>query len=358
MHEWMWTRWVLAAMAAVLLCPPGAAAVSPLPETLTPAAHAAIQRGLAHLVRVQRSDGRWPADTLEGPDMRSAARYPCVMTSLAGLALMADGNTPGEGRYAENVRRAVEFVAGSANDVGLIAGETHSSRSMYGHGFSMLFLAQAYGMESDPGDRARLRKVLEAAIQLTVRAQADSGSWSYTPDYKFEPGEGSVTITQIQGLRACRNAGIKVPKATIDRACAFIERCAQPGGGIAYQLGRNETRPPITAAAVACMYNAGEYENPVAHGAMDFTIRHLRRAGPWDAYKGHATYGLLYAAQSIWFAGDEVWEELFPRLRDGLVQRQHASGAILVGRQGDVYSTAVALIILQLPNQYLPILQR
>ena len=47
------------------------------------------------------------------------------------------------------------------------------------------------------------------AIVLISRSQSRDGGWLYTPDDAGD--EGSVTITQVQALRACRDAGISVP---------------------------------------------------------------------------------------------------------------------------------------------------
>ena len=339
--------------ALVALCPVRAA-IDPLPELITPEAHAAVKRGLAYLARTQRPDGSWQA---AGNYSREGG-YPCVMTSLAGLALLSAGNTPVEGPYAVNVRLAADFVLRSINGQGMIAGRANTGRPMYGHGFSMLFLAEVYGMHSTPAMQERIRGVLEAAVQLTARAQSGDGGWNYRPDSGGD--EGSVTVTQIQGLRACRNAGIKVPKSTIDRACTYIEKCQQGDGGIAYRLGNSGSRAAITAAAVATMYNAGEYENPVAVGALRFTMQLLKskKSNIMEAYRGHSYYGLFYAGQSLWFAGDRAWQDLFPPLREGLLAHQGESGAWSRSSVGDVYGTAVATILLQMPNQYLPILQR
>ncbi len=47
------------------------------------------------------------------------------------------------------------------------------------------------------------------------------------------------------------------------------------------------------------------------------------------------------------------------RIRDELLTRVRASGGLWTDPyHGSVYATAMALIILQLPNNYLPILQR
>ena len=46
----------------------------------------------------------------------------------------------------------------------------------------------------------------------------------------------SVTAVQVLALRAARNAGLKVAQSTIDRAIAYMKRCANnPDGGFSYQ---------------------------------------------------------------------------------------------------------------------------
>ena len=50
------------------------------------------------------------------------------------------------------------------------------------------------------------------AVKLIARSQSGPGGWLYTPDSNGD--EGSVTVTQIQALRACRNAGIRINRAS------------------------------------------------------------------------------------------------------------------------------------------------
>ena len=46
--------------------------------------------------------------------------------------------------------------------------------------------------------------------------------------------EGAVTITQVQALRACRNAGISIPTKVINKAVKYVVDSANPDGGIRY----------------------------------------------------------------------------------------------------------------------------
>ena len=56
-----------------------------------------IRRGLEWLAKNQnKSDGHWEAN---------GGQYPTSMTALGGMALLMEGSTLREGKYAENIRR-------------------------------------------------------------------------------------------------------------------------------------------------------------------------------------------------------------------------------------------------------------
>jgi hypothetical protein len=329
-----------------------AAAVLAEPPEITPATRSAIERGTRFLTSTQNRDGSWRTSG-------STGSYPVAMTSLAGLALLAGGNTPTEGPYARNVSSALTFVLKSARRDGLIAQLEEESHCMHGHGFAMLFLAQCYGMEEDPRRQAEVQLVLQRAIQLTARSQSVAGGWLYTPDAGGD--EGSVTVTQVQALRACRNVGLAVPKRVVDNAMEYLERSGNSDGGIRYQVGdTGPSRPAITAAAVACYFNAGQYDNPRAKRALEFVKQHLSPGRERSShYYGHYYYAHLYMAQVMYLAGEDHWREYYPAMRQVLIGKQNADDGSWDGDHvGRTYGTAVALIILQLPYKHLPIVQR
>ncbi|MFQ5429545.1 MAG: prenyltransferase/squalene oxidase repeat-containing protein [Phycisphaerae bacterium] len=340
------------ASAAVLCLAPLARGQMPRarPAQVTPETEAAINKALKYLASRQSSDGAFR-------DAGGLGTYPVTMTSLASLALMSSGSTPTAGKYAPNLRKSLTYVLRSPQRNGLICrpGE-EESRSMYGHGFAMLFLSQVMGMEEDPERLARVRWVLRKGVDLTARSQSRLGGWLYTPDMNGD--EGSVTVTQVQALRAARNAGVGVPKTVIRRAMKYLRRSVQPDGGIAYRVGMSGSRPPITAAAVACWFNAGEYDNPMARRALKYCKENIgfgqSRQGVW----GHFFYAHLYLSQVMYLAGEKEWKQYYPKMRDYLLSTQNEDGSWEGDSVGRVYGTAIALMILQLPYNHLPIMQR
>lgn len=328
--------------------PPAGIRTRRLPEGITPEASIAINRGLAYLARTQDRQGSWSNRSGYGS-------YPVAMTALAGLALLMDGNTTTQGRYAPQIDRATRYLLRSSTSTGLIARSEHESRPMYGHGFSMLYLSQLYGMTEDPQRGATIHKILASAVQLSARAQSNAGGWIYTPDSRND--EGSVTITQVQALRSCRNVGISVPKDVIDQAMNYLAKSQNSDGGIRYSLRQpsGASRAPITAAAVCCWFNAGAYNSPRAKKALQYCMETLKPDG--RSRSGHDFYAHLYLAQALYISSNSGWDTYFQKRRDFLLGQQQSDGSWWGDGVGDIYGTALALIVLQLPYNQLPIMQ-
>lgn len=334
---------------------------------ITPATQEAIDQGLAYLARNQHPDGSFGTNQHQGN---------IAITSLSGLAFMAGGHQPGRGRYGRVVTGALRSVLNLEEKGGKHPGYLNNPRSslhgpMYGHGFATLFLAEAYGMVQNPRLRDELRGTLERAVKLIVKSQNHEGGWRYRP----EPLDAdlSVTICQIMALRAARNAGFSVPKSVADRCVEYVKDCQDlhGTGGFRYQKqGHGHVGFARTAAGVVALYSAGVYEGKPVQKGLEFLMKFKpgtvepRRGGlglERSEYHIHYYYGHYYAAQAMWTAGGDHWRQWFPAIRDELVRgngHRQGDGSWYDHRICPHYSTAMALIILQIPNNYLPILQR
>jgi hypothetical protein len=287
-----------------------------------------------------------------------------AITSLAGLAFMAGGYQPGRGRYGENVTRIVRYILRCEDPTQ--PGFLNSRRNgfhgpMYGHGFATLFLAEVYGMVNEPALRTELRGVLGRAVALILRAQNRDGGWRYQP----HPNDAdlSVTICQINALRAARNAGIAVPKANRDRCIDYVKRCQdQRSGGFTYQHHGGPPGFARTAAGVVALNSAGLYNDDTSvKRGLDYLKNCVpgRGGGLMAAdVQMHYYYGHYYAVQAMWIAGGDYWRQWYPAIRNELMGSRQVDGSWRQGLMCSHYCTAMALIILQVPNNYLPILQR
>src|SRR5437870_7862409 len=216
------------ALLVTLPVPPAHSAEELLPKHVTPDTLKAVRTGLDYLARTQGADGGWH-------ESAGGEAYPVAVTSLAGIAFLANGNTPTRGRYAPQVQAAVDYLLKCSEPSGIITGPNNEmGRPMHGHGFALLFLASVYGTETKEATRVRLKEVVDKAVNLTARGQSGAGGWTYIPG---AGDEGSVTVMQVQVLRAANNAGFNVPRATIEESVRYIERCSTPEGGICYSLG-------------------------------------------------------------------------------------------------------------------------
>lgn len=313
-----------------------------------PKAEQAIDRALDYLSRTQRRQGYWEANS---------GQYRVAMTALSGTALLCEGSTTTKGKYAKNIRLAVDYLIQIARPSGLI-GYKNDYHYTYGHGFSMLFLSQVYGEEEDAERRADLKRVLTNAVKFSADAQTTRGGWGYVSAKDGNDfDEGSTCITQVQGLRACRNAGIPVPIEIINRAKKYIKDCTEADGGLRYSYNTpSGTRPPITAAAVAAMFNAGEYESEDVKKMLDYCKKKVwpGRGGS----SGHWHYMHYYWAQVMYRQGDKEWKAYWDDVGQQILRKQSAGGEWTEGYVGTVYTTAINATILQLDNGFLPIYQR
>src|SRR5207248_3631105 len=153
------------------------------PQTL-----GAIDRGLAWLAARQNDDGSFGGNGYS----RNVA-----VVSLAGMAFLSGGHTPGRGEFGRQVSRCLSYLLAAEDDSGFICLPAYTSHGpMYDHGFATLVLAEIYGMSADVDIRDKLAR----AVRLIVSTQNPEGGWRYQP--KMSEADISVTICQVMALRA------------------------------------------------------------------------------------------------------------------------------------------------------------
>jgi|MDTC01.1.fsa_nt_gb hypothetical protein len=311
-------------------------------ELITGPTQQAIDKGLRFLANRQINRG---AD--KGAFGNSGFGGSVGISGIAGLAFMSEGSTPGIGRFGKQVDACCDFVTKNTQRTGYIARGANAAGNMYGHGFASLFLTQAYGMSrrKEIGDKLRL------AIRLTLSSQNPQGGWRYRPDPV--DADLSVTVCQIMALRAARDAGINVPDPAREKCIEYVRKSqVARDGGFRYTLNGGHTTFALTAAGVVSLFSAGIYDGPQIEKGLNYLKRNRARA------EGHYFfYGHYYAVQAMWHAGGQWWNDWYPSVRDMLLKRQQANGS-WNSNYSDEFGTAMACIILQMPNDRLPIFAR
>ncbi len=327
----------------------------------TPQSEEAVRKGLAYLAAHQEADGHWRS---------GGYRAEVGITALCVMAFLASGHQPGRGRYGLVLDEAINYLTNSVRMDGTFApkglirgGSGQSGPAMYGHGFATLALAEAYGMTH----RRDLKPKLEAAVQLIEDTQTQNGNQYTDGGWRYQPMQGdadiSVTVVQVLALRGARNAGIKVSQATIDRAMAYMRRCANnPDGGFSYQVGQQQSGPARTGAGVLSLIMGGLRNTAECQNGLRYPVQHpLDRANEWP-YREHFYYALYYVTQAMYQAGGDYWRQWFPIVRDRLVRMQDSGGSWSrmdgYSEAGPEYATAMATLVLQVPAGLLPIYQK
>ena len=319
---------------------------------ITDETESAINRGLAWLAVSQHTDGSFGSGSTFSKNVG--------VTALCGMAFLSAGHSPGRGKYGENVQRALDFILSRAKQNSFIVEEQSKSQGpMYGHGFATLFLAEVYGTcrgRNLASKRKKIRETLERAVKLIIDTQNEEGGWRYYPQRK--DADLSVTVCQVMALRAAKNAGIHVPKTTIDACTKYVKRSQNTDGGFRYQFSRRaESAFPRSAAGIVALYSAGIYQGPEIEKGLKYLME-FRPHNRMFRFLNHYFYGHYYAVQAMWHAGGDYWFRWYPTIRDELISRQQRQGQWHDPSICSEYSTGMALLILQLPNNMLPIFQR
>jgi hypothetical protein len=358
-------RRFLTILLCVALAPATAfAQVKPPPagENLSPELDARIAQGLAYLARQQQADGSFQNREKGGGENNGSPRFAGPKVALTGLSLMAylaAGRMPGTGKHGLTVRNAIDFLVTACPEDGYF-GKVDGSR-MYGHAIATLALAEVYGMEAEPAQRARVRAALGRAVKVLLDAQNATKDAPHRGGWRYEIASGdsdlSVSGWCILALRAAHNAGVDVPKDSADRAAAFVLRCWRAEQkGFAYQPG-GEVSLTMTAAAVLDL----QLLDRGARDEVRVGAKYLDAHGVGDDTE-YPYYARYYTTQAAFQLGDRLWPKVWEQTQAKLLGGQQKDGSWPQSRTanepGQTYATAVSVLTLSVPLRLLPTYQR
>jgi hypothetical protein len=301
-----------------------------------------------------------------------------AINALAVLAFLSRGHVSGRGKYGDTIGEggavqpgvltlAKKFLIASQSKVkgkeGYLAIGGHR---MYEHGLTTLALVELYGQDPDPDLESAVRKAVD--VILRAQGQTDAGGWDYEPLPTGGSRDLSVSVMQIVALRAASNAEIPVPTVAIERAIRYVRAKANPSGpGYGYASagpGFYQTR----AAGCLSLQLLGQQDDPqIARTLEDMA---LNTKAKWGSYPSQTYfyYYHYYAIQAFYQHGGKHWNEWHPDIRELLLSKQNKDGSWDVPpgtaeethspKNNNIYSTAMATLVLNIYQHFLPAYQR
>ena len=322
--------------------------------------NAATDRSLDYLEKKQIKEGAaagaWRSDNN-------------AINALAVLAFLSRGHVPGRGRYGDTVEDGVvkpgvltlakKFIISQASKLPAREGYLAiGGGRMYEHGMATLALVEMYGMDPDP----ELEDAVRKAVNLILRSQGPVGGWNYEPT--ATDGDLSVSVMQIVAMRAASNAEIPVPETAIKKAITYVRGKANPSGG-GYGYAGPGAGPQTTAAGCLSMQLLGAYNDPQIAKSLDYVTAVVRPT--WKAGgTSYFYYFHYYAMQAFYQHGGKHWNEWHPAVREMLLANQNKDGSWDVPDGAEIstdpgtktYSTAMATLVLNIYQHFLPAYQR
>jgi hypothetical protein len=338
---------------------------------------ASVDRALAWLAAQQQADGSFPTLTQGQPGV----------TSLCVLAFMAQGHNPGVGPYGQQLEKATRYIMSCQKENGLVTLNGPEGPELtrevsyelgvtaaYNHAISSLTLSEIYGM-GQRKESAQLSAQIKKALAATLEMQRwpkdqdhDLGGWRYIIDEGPDDSDLSITGWHLMFLRSARNAGFAVGQEPIDDAVKYVRRTfnKQYGTfGYAIEPVTNRSRA-MAGAGILALAHAGYHNSTEAKTAAEWLLMHSL-----DQYNTNFGiradryhYSLFNACQGMYQMGNPYWQKFFPHTVATLLANQQADGswdAESLARDrpfGNSYTTALVVLSLGAPNQFLPVFQR
>ncbi len=340
----------------------------------------AVEMALVWLAAHQYADGGWSMNLNDPGDGQFRPACPCngqcsgssieqldlkrhAATGLALLCFLGAGYTHQEGKYKDNVYRALNFLIATMRDNQEDPTDTrypgqfssgNSRHLMYEQGIATFALCEAFQMTKDP----ILRESCQTAITYVVNAEHYDGSWGYMPR---TVGDLSIVGWQIMALRSAASSDLQINRQGVVRMDRFLNT-QMSADGTGYGYRSQKPTPTMTAIGMLMrIYRGWSLADPRIQRGMFSVIEYQPSKN--DMYFNY------YATQAIFYSQSSYWPRWNTAMREYLVstQSQNAAshelgswyfdGSVVAQSNavgGRLYCTAMATLILEVYYRYLP----
>ena len=222
------------------------AAQGPKPEPVPPvenaAVNAAIDRGIAFLVKRQNSDGSWgSAHNTKGLNIYAPVpgahhAFRAATTSLCISALIESGTR--DAAAISELERGEAWLMDSLPRVRRATPD--AIYNSWAHAYSIQALVRMHERAAGAGQRrAAIVSLIQSQIDLLGRYECVDGGWCYY-DFDYgtkQPGGSSISFVSASVLVALHEAaqiGLEIPERIVSRAVESIRRQRNPDFSYCY----------------------------------------------------------------------------------------------------------------------------
>ncbi len=354
-------RPVLAIVVSVALAVPAIRTEAAPPSATAVDVRAAIDRGIAFLVKDQNPDGSWGSwREPRGPENSfwsnpgTHRAWTTATTGLVCTTLMDLGETASN-RSHEALERGIDWLLENGTPKRVSGWDVDNT---WGYVYSLEAVARAL---RDPAfvNSARerpLRKLGADIIAQLVKHQTPDGGWGYydDPPYTQRPkwATSFMTAAAILALLEARTAGLEVPDRMLERSSRALARCRLPSGAYTYEMkpvpspgslvGMDQIKGSLGRIQVGNLALSRTTDDitldDFRRGLDQFFEHHAflaigrGRPIPHEAYYGVAGYffffGHYYAAGVIESLPVEERERYWAQQREKILACQEADGSM------------------------------
>lgn len=290
---------------------------------------------------------------------------PHLQTGLAMLALLSLQGTP-DAETAAIVARGADYLLKTSSSAGALGDDVFHTES---HAVACTALICAVEHIADPELRAEAAKRSWRAIRYLQRLQDRSSSSSSHGGWRMEGRKGRVNDRRasgwaLLGYAAMRDYGLEVPMPNLERAARFMlgsfkNKAPNPDQIGGFSVDREGLAVDLASAMGGWVM--ARFDGPPASRAKN--LDWLRRHPPgWTG--PNYFYAAFFRMRALKFQPDgaELYRDTTRRLLVQLADHQQADGSIGFPpgnarntlTMGPVFSTAMAILILNAENSRLP----
>lgn len=288
----------------------------------------AVERGLEWLQTTQNDDGSW-----------GGRQYVAAYTGFGLLSYLGRCETPMSPKYGGNVLRAITYLIdiGMKNEGKLTTNESNRQWP-YEHSIAAYALAEAFTFCKQLDiNIPNLEEVVKKSGQLIIDNQNNNGGWAYAYQRQGGHVDSSVTVWQLQALKAMEYTGISFDGLvrSASRGLDYLETLQADSGGFGYRnLSAGGSRQGYFTMSGGCVLSLqlwGKANSTAVRRGARYIEEHSRfdYEGPYSDL-----LGLYYETQAMLNRGGNQWQKYNDMFRENLLAAQNSDGSWKAPNQG------------------------